>query len=46
MEKKNLGTIAIIAAVLGGCTLIQAGPKHLWSSNVMKGAYELSLIHI
>ena len=40
MDKKNLSTIAIIAAVLGGCTLIQAGPKHLWSSNVLKGADE------
>ena len=44
MEKKNLGTIAIIAAVLGGCTLIQAGPKHLWSSNVMKVAEERNWI--
>ena len=44
MERKNLTTIAIIAAVLGGCTLIQAGPKHLWSSNVLKDADERNWI--
>ena len=44
MESKNIKTIAALVALLGGCTAIQAGPKLLWSSNVLKKADQMNWI--
>lgn len=44
MKKEQVTGILIALLILGGCTAIQAGPKFLWSSNVIKKAEGMNWI--
>jgi hypothetical protein len=44
MKKQQISVTLIALLILGGCTALQAGPKFIWSSNVLRKADNMNWI--